>query len=85
MNCEQCGIDGGQVLITFNHFDSRYLCQDCHPSWPVNRNIGLSNLRTLGKQQVSEARINWMKQRSISKDDGKTVIQKDTGKKPSWV
>lgn len=82
MNCEYCSISAAEMPVKFSHL-GKYLCQSCHPFWPGDRNSSNMNLHDkvrLGAQKTTLGHIKEIKDRVISRDDGKTVIHASTGR-----
>lgn len=82
MNCPSCGAETSRLIGCHNL--QRVVCTNCHGDCkgqqvPGNANLG-QTLDSDGKTRVTYGKAWEIKNRGLSKDDGKTIINLKTGK-----
>lgn len=78
LDCPRCGKEAKQLLIPK---DGKLQCRDCSGPRPTRYNSQLNQIYAQdGETKLTNGKAWEIANRAVSKDDGRTVINKSTGK-----
>lgn len=81
--CEECGSnDEPNYGVKFDFSRKQYRCPEHHGGFTIAANLGIKR-KLIGKQ-ISYGTESHILDRTISPEDGQTLIHKSTGKPWKW-